>query len=117
MGKTSLFTTLFFLLLVTGCTTKNNGLPLPSSTKKISSDIIQVPFPYSESINGEKWDLNRDSSNHFVVQVSNNGRVEKTFPINSNSKESITLDGQKYNVSHITVNNDDKSGFVVLFKH
>jgi hypothetical protein len=116
MGKTLLFTTLFLFFLVTGCTTKNNGLPLPSSAEKVSSNTIQVPFPYSESINGEKWDLNRDSSNHFVVQVSNNGRVEKTFPINSNSNESITLDGQKYNVGHITLNNDDKSGFVVLIK-
>jgi hypothetical protein len=117
MGKTSFLSVLFLLFLVMGCTPKHNsGLPLPSSAKKVSIDTIQVPFPYSESINGEKWDLSRDSSNHFVVQVSNNGKVEKTFPINSKSIESITLDGQIYNVSHITLNNDDISGFVVLVK-
>jgi hypothetical protein len=115
--KILVLSTLILLYLVTGCSSQNYSLPLPSSAKKISTDTIQVPFPYSESTNGEKWGLNRNSSNQFEVQVSNNGRVEKTFPVNSNSNESITLGGQKYTVSNIILNNDEKSGFVVLVKH
>jgi hypothetical protein len=96
MGKSSLLLILFLLFLATGCTSKQDSLSLPLSAKKVSTDTIHVPFPYNESIDGEKWELNRDSSNHFVMQVSNHGKVEKTFPINSNSNESITLDGQKF---------------------
>ena len=103
-------------LLTTGCGSKNNGLPLPSSAKKISTNTIQIPFPYSESINGEQWTLSRNSSNHLVVQVIDGGKIEKIFPVNTNITASITLGGQKYKVNHITVNSDNDSGFVTFFR-
>jgi hypothetical protein len=105
-----------FFFLITGCGSQNNALPLPSSAKIISTNTIQLPFPYSESINGETWGLSRNTSNHFVVQVSNEGKIVKTFPVNSISNGSITLGGQKYTVKGIKVDNDNLSGFVMLVK-
>jgi hypothetical protein len=46
--------------------------------KTISTNIIQVPFSYSESTNGEQWILSRDSAKHFIVQVSNGGKILDT---------------------------------------
>ncbi len=105
---------LSFCILVTGCGSQNKGLPLPQSAK------IEVPFPYAESSNGEQWLLNRDPSNHFVVQVINANKVEATFSVDSTNgnypKKTITLGGQTYIIQHITVNNGGDSGFVTLSK-
>lgn len=107
----------FLFLLVTGCGSKNNDLPLPSSAKTFSTNTFQVPFPYSESSNGEQWALSRDASNqNLAVQVSNGGKIVESFPVNTESNASITLGGQKYTISGITVNNDNKSGVVTLVK-
>lgn len=118
MNKKMLMSAIPFLFLLdTGCGSKNNDLPLPSSTKSISINTIQVPFPYSESSNGEQWTLSRDTSNQNpVVQVSNGGKIIESFSVNTSSNASITLGGQKYSVSAIAVNNDHKSGVVTLVK-
>lgn len=115
--KMVLWTIPFMLLLVTGCGSKNNDLPLPSSVKTISSNTIQVPFPYSESSNGEQWNFSRDASNRNpVVQVKNGGNIVATFRVNVSSNPSFTLGGQKYTVESIRVNSDNESGVVTLVK-
>lgn len=100
-------------LLVSGCGQNSDNLPLPESAKSVSSNTINVPFPYGTQ-SGEKWLLNRDTSNKFEVQVINNGKVVATFPVDEQSNNTITLSGKQYTVKNITVNSDNTSGFVTL---
>lgn len=90
------------------------GLSLPLSAK------VDIPFPYTDSENGEQWILARDASNRFVVQVIDASKVVATFSVDDtngiHSKAMITLGGQKYIVQNITVNSDHESGFVTLSK-
>jgi len=101
------------LLLVSGCGRNSENFPLPESAKHVSSNTINIPFPY-ETQSGERWLLNRDVLNKFEVQVINDGKLVATFPVDEQSKNSITLSGEQYTVQHITVNNDNTSGIVTL---
>jgi len=124
------------ILLITGMylvgCTGNNTIPLPISAKHYSpngvsldANQITIPFPYTDkySTGEENWFLNRDSSNHLVLNVVWKNRKVAIFPltgvgVNTVSGE-IALGDNNYNVLSITLNSDELptgSGWVTLQK-
>lgn len=135
MGKKILlFVIPFFLLFIVGCGVKDNALPLPSSAKAISSNTIELPFPYGESINGENWILDRNHSGDLVLKVKNKGRDVTEFPLTNKNgpffveklgkqyvggykykaKGTIQLGTKIYTVLEVDLNTDNQSGTIVL---
>ena len=118
-------------MYLVGCT-GNNTIPLPISAKHYSpngvsldANQITIPFPYTDkySTGEENWFLNRDSSNHLVLNVVWKNRKVAIFPltgvgVNTVSGE-IALGDNNYNVLSITLNSDELptgSGWVTLQK-
>ncbi len=112
---------------------KNNQLPLPSSAKVISTNTIQVPFPYSESQNGETWQLiGRDQNK--ILKITNNGKTTADIPLSNNptafyvtklgkrylggykynTNTTIQLGNKVYKITEIDLNSDQTSGKVIL---
>ncbi|MHB1417974.1 MAG: hypothetical protein ACYCX4_00060 [Bacillota bacterium] len=96
--------------------TRSEILPLPSSAKS-SGDLIEIPFPYAESLHGETWRLDKDSPEHYVLRVLYMDKVVAAFPVAYSHTPSgliITLGGKKYAIMAIDLNNDFESGVVTL---
>jgi hypothetical protein len=111
---------LICLLALAGCSSKNEGLLLPSIAKQDSDNTLTIPFPYIESQNGQQWLLERDTSNNFVIKVLNHGRELAVFPVKASKPEreteTITLGQQKYTITSVFLNSDNYSGHVTLKK-
>jgi len=124
------------ILLITGTylvgCTGNNTIPLPGSAKhdspngnSLDANQITIPFPYTDKYSSgeESWFLDRDSSNHLVLDVVWKNRKVATFPlfgigVNTVNGE-IALGDDNYNVLSITLNSDELptgSGWVTLQK-
>jgi hypothetical protein len=111
---------LICFLILAGCSSKNEGLLLPSSAKQDSDNTLTIPFPYAESQNGQQWLLDRDASNNFIIKLINHGKELAGFPEKASKPEretvTITLGEQKYTITSVTLNSDNYSGYVTLKK-
>ena len=114
---------LTLIIFITGCTSKNKGIPLPTSAKINTHNEVDIPFPYTDKYNSdvESWGLDKDSSNRLILKVIYNDKVVITFPVNNvgvnkvNGK--IILGKNTYTFTSINLNNDMTSGFITLQKN
>jgi hypothetical protein len=130
---------ILFVIVVVGLAiffiygSKSNQLPLPSSAKTISANTIQIPFPYSESQNGEAWNLiTRDQDR--ILKITNKGKAVVDIPLSNsptafyvtklgksylggyryNTNTTIQLGNKVYKITEIDLNSDNTSGKVIL---
>ena len=114
---------LTIIIFITGCSTKTEGIPLPTSAKIKAHNELNIPFPYIDKYtkNVESWVLDKDSSNRLILKVIYIDKVVITFPVNDvgfnkvNGK--IILGKNTYTFTSINLNNDMTSGFITLQKN
>ncbi len=86
----------------------------------IPTNQITIPFPYTDKFsNGtEQWTLEMDTSGNTVLRVRWKSRELAAFPVNNiginRVTGEITLGEKEYIVISITLNSDNKSGWITL---
>ncbi|UWG98556.1 hypothetical protein LPY66_07065 [Dehalobacter sp. DCM] len=114
---------LYLILLMFGRRSESNIPPLPISAKQTVEGQIMIPFPYGDKFpsGDERWFLDRDTSNKFVLRVSFRSQDIGKFPVRNTGlntlKGEITLGGIEYSVVSIYLNNDELSGYMILHQN
>ena len=114
--RTALFAALLAIIFsLSACNENSNGsnqrneIPMPTSAKQVSDNVIEIPFPYIKILsNGvdERWFIARINSpdNLFLSIMYNHGGVGTNIPLKSpykgtqNLNKVIKLSGKPENL-------------------